>query len=93
MPVLIARGIECDSSRITIPVVVENNCTLIKCAALKIGTTEFSDPVKLIIVGMSVLITQKSLVSLKSPSQKYNLADNIVKFNRGYFCQPNIADT
>ena len=84
MPVLFARGVEYDSSRITIPGVVENNCTLIRCAVLKFGSsmTEFSDPVKLIIVGMSVLITQKSLVSLKSPAQKYDLADNIVKFSR-----------
>ena len=76
MPVLIARGVLYDSTRITIPGVVENNCTLIRCAVFKF-TTEFSDPVKLTIVGMPVLITQKSLVSLKSPSQEYNLADDI----------------
>ena len=53
MPILIERGVVYDSSRITIPGVVENNCTLVRCAVFKFDTaiTEFSDPVKLTIVG------------------------------------------
>ena len=53
MLILIERGVNYNSSSITIPGVVENNCTLIRCAFsdFNIGTTEFSDPVKLIIVG------------------------------------------
>ena len=52
--ILIKRGIVYSSSRITIPGVLENNSTLIRCAASNFATstTEFSDPVELTIVGM-----------------------------------------
>ena len=53
MLTLIERGVDFRSSRITIPGVIENNCTLIRCAVFKpsSGSTEFSDPVKLTVVG------------------------------------------
>ena len=57
MVILIERGVDFRSSRIiTIPGVVENNCTLIRCAVFKSssGSTEFSDPVKLTIVGEQI---------------------------------------
>lgn len=50
---LTERGVVYDSSSMTIPGVLENNCTLIRCATIKFAasTTEFSDPVKLTVVG------------------------------------------
>lgn len=53
MSILIERGVVYSSSAITIPGVLENNCTLIRCAVSNFATstTEFSDPVKLMIVG------------------------------------------
>lgn len=53
MPILIARGVVYTSSQITIPAVTRNNRTLIRCAVFNFGDglTEFSDPVKLIVVG------------------------------------------
>ena len=54
MPVLDQRGVTYNSRSVTIPGVAENNCTLIRCVVLRfttVSTTEFSDPVKLTIVG------------------------------------------
>ena len=59
--ILAERGITYSSrgtsAVITIPDTVENNNTLIFCAGLISGGVEFSDPpVKLIIIGNSILI-------------------------------------
>jgi hypothetical protein len=54
MVILIGRGVGYSSSglTITIPGVLENNSTLIRCAVqLSNGITEFSDPVQLTIDG------------------------------------------
>ena len=53
MSILIERGVIYGSSTITIPGVLENNSTLIRCAVSNFATstTEFSDPVELTIAG------------------------------------------
>ena len=53
MYVLSQRGVVYDSSSVTIPGVVRNNGTLIRCTAYNFGTgvSEFSNLVELIIAG------------------------------------------
>lgn len=43
-------------ANITIPSIVENNRTLIRCATFHVGVTEFSGQIKLIIAGKFVII-------------------------------------
>ena len=53
MPVLTQRGVTYDSSSVTIPGVLRNNGTLIRCATIifTTGVTEFSDLGELIVAG------------------------------------------
>ena len=51
MVILDDRGVLYDSSSVTIPGILRNNDTTIRCAALVSSTTTFSDPVKLTVAG------------------------------------------
>ena len=67
MMTLVERGVVFGSSSIIIPGVLENNCTLIRCAVFFFGTsmTEFSDPVKLTIVGEYTVINDRPILIIR----------------------------